>query len=169
MDDGRQDLVRDAIDVAIRSGKLGDTSATSKRIGTNPLLIAASPAYLKRSGRLKTPNDLPGHPVMIGPPLTEGVCTFEKEGRLVSIKVDAPLSANIKEAAVAGAVAGLGIVACSLWSCRAELKSGALVEILKDWDMGSVDVHAIFPAGRGAKLAARSFADFLTKDLKAHS
>jgi hypothetical protein len=39
---------------------------------------------------------------------------------------------------------------------------------LKDWDMGAAEVHAIFPAGRGAKLAARSFVDHFMRDLKAH-
>jgi hypothetical protein len=35
------------------------------------LLIAASPAYLKRAGRPKTPNELPNHLVLIGPPGTD--------------------------------------------------------------------------------------------------
>jgi DNA-binding transcriptional LysR family regulator len=64
MDDGRHDLIRGAIDVAIRSGKLEDSSATLRRVRSNPLLIAASPAYLKRAGCPKAPNDLSGHPVL---------------------------------------------------------------------------------------------------------
>jgi DNA-binding transcriptional LysR family regulator len=168
VDDGRQDLIREAIDVAIRFGKQEDSSSTTKRISTNPLLIAGSPAYLKRAGRLKTPNDLPNHPVLIGLPGTDSACSFEKEGRVVSVKVDAPLTANIRETAVAGAVAGIGLVACSLWGCRAEIKSGALQQILKDWDMGTADVHAIFPAGRGAKRAAHAFVDHFARELKAN-
>jgi DNA-binding transcriptional LysR family regulator len=167
VDDGRQDLICEGIDVAIRFGKLDDSSATAVRIGTNPLLVAASPAYLKRAGRPGTPNDLPKHSMMIGLPGTNSACSFEKDGRVVSVKADAPLSANIREAAVAGAVAGIGVVACSLWGCRAELRSGALVQILKDWDMGTAEVHAVYPAGRGVKTAARSFVAYFQKDLKA--
>jgi DNA-binding transcriptional LysR family regulator len=89
MDDGRQDLIRDAIDVAIRPGKVEDSSATLRRVGSNPLLVAASPAYLKRAGCPKTPNDLSGHPVLIGVPGSNGVCSFEKKGRTVSVKVEA--------------------------------------------------------------------------------
>jgi DNA-binding transcriptional LysR family regulator len=164
--DGRQDLIREGIDVAIRFGKLEDSSATAIRIGTNPLLVAASPAYLKRAGMPATPNDLPKFSMMVGLPGTDNACSFEKNGRVVSVKADAPLSANIREAAVAGAVAGIGIVACSLWACRAELKSKALVQILTDWDMGAAEVHAVYPAGRGVKTATRSFVDFFQKDLK---
>jgi DNA-binding transcriptional LysR family regulator len=86
----------------------------------------------------------------------------------VSLRVDAPLTGNIRDAAVAAAVAGLGIVACSLWGCRAELKSGAVVRILKDWDMGASEAHAVFPSGRGIKTAARAFVDHLAKDIKAY-
>jgi DNA-binding transcriptional LysR family regulator len=167
VDDGRQDFIRESIDVAIRFGKLEGASTTSRVIGTNPLLVAASPAYLKRAGRPKTPNDLLKHSVVIGLPGTSNVCSFEKDGRVVSVSVDAPLSANIRGAAVAAAVAGIGIVACSLWGCRAELRSGALVQILKDWDLGTAEVHAVYPAGRGAKMAARAFVEHFEKDLKA--
>jgi DNA-binding transcriptional LysR family regulator len=167
VDEGRQDLIRESIDVAIRFGKLEGSSATSRVIGTNPLLVAASPAYLKRAGRPKTPNDLPKHSVMIGLPGTSNACSFEQDGRVVSVSVDAPLSANIREAAVAGAVAGIGIVVCSLWGCRAELGSGTLVRILKDWDLGAAEVHAVYPPGRGAKMAARAFVEHFEKDLKA--
>jgi DNA-binding transcriptional LysR family regulator len=167
VDDGRLDFVRQSVDVAIRFGKLEGASTTSRVVGTNPLLIAASPAYLKRAGRPKTPNDLPKHSVMIGLPDTSNVCSFEKGGRVVSVSVDSPLTANIRGAAVAAAVAGIGIVACSLWGCRAELRSGALVQILKDWDLGTAEVHAVYPAGRGAKMAARAFVEHFEKDLKA--
>lgn len=165
MDDGRQDLVRDAIDIALRWGNR-EGAATSRRIAENPRMIVAAPAYLKRSGKPKSPDDLPSHQVLIGPPGGDGNLSFEKEGRVVSVKVDARLSGNIREAAISAAVAGMGIVACSLWGCRAELKSGALVQVLADWDLGAADVHALFPAGRGAKLAARALADHLEKDIK---
>ena len=167
VDDGRQDFIRESIDVAIRFGKLEGASTASRVIGTKPLLIAASPTYLKRAGGPKTPNDLPKHSVMIGLPGTSNVCSFEKDGRVVSVSVNSPLTANIRGAAVAAAVAGIGIVACSLWGCRAELKSGALVQILKDWDLGTAEVHAVYPAGRGAKMAARAFVEHFEKDLKA--
>jgi DNA-binding transcriptional LysR family regulator len=168
MDDGKQDLIRNAIDVAIRFGRLEDSNATFKRVGTNQRLIAGAPAYLKRAGRPKAPSELQNHPVMIGPPGSNGVCVFKKEGKSQSVRVTSPLSANINEAAVAAAVAGIGIVSCSLWGCRAELKSGTLVQILTEWEMDAVEVYALFPAGRATKLAARAFADYFAKDLKLH-
>jgi DNA-binding transcriptional LysR family regulator len=168
-DDGRLDPVRERIDVAIRLGKFNDAAAANAvPVGSNPLLLAAAPSYLNRAGSIKNPDELARHPVMIGSPNTDGVCSFERDGQFVSLRVDAPLTGNIRDAAVAAAVAGLGIVACSLWGCRAELKSGALVRILKEWDMGASEAHAVFPSGRGVKTAAHAFVAHLAKDLKAH-
>jgi DNA-binding transcriptional LysR family regulator len=168
-DDGRLDPVRERIDVAIHLGKLDDAAAANAvAIGSNPLLMAAAPSYLKRAGRIRSPDELARHPVMIGSPATDGVCSFERDGQLVSLQVEAPLTGNIRDAVVAAAVAGLGIVACSLWGCRAELRSGALVRILKEWDMGASEVHAVFPSGGGVRTAARAFVEHLAKDLKAH-
>ena len=54
-DNGHPDLARGDLDVAIRFGKPESSSATIIKIGTNPLLVASSPIYLRRFGRPKTP------------------------------------------------------------------------------------------------------------------
>jgi DNA-binding transcriptional LysR family regulator len=73
---------------------------------------------------------------------------------------------TILEGAIASAKAGLGIVALSLLSAKAELESGELVRILADWDFGSMEVNALFMAGRIVKPAARAFTDFLIGELR---
>jgi DNA-binding transcriptional LysR family regulator len=55
----------------------------------------------------------------------------------------------------------MGIVLTTLGASRRELDSGALVRVLADWDMGSVDLHAVFTAGRAAKPSARAMATYL--------
>ena len=72
----------------------------------------------------------------------------------------------IVAAAIAGAKAGLGIVASSLINAKAELESGALVRILCDWDFGSMEVNALFVSGKIIKPAARAFTDFLIGELR---
>lgn len=62
-------------------------------------------------------------------------------------------------------MAGLGLVSMSRAGCAQEIASGQLVEVLTGWDMGQVDLHAIFPAGRAAIPAARAFADFMAAEL----
>jgi DNA-binding transcriptional LysR family regulator len=64
------------------------------------------------------------------------------------------------------AVSGPGITSTSLWGCRAEIAAGTLVPILADWKIESIELHAVFTAGRAVKLSARAFADHLVKALR---
>jgi DNA-binding transcriptional LysR family regulator len=63
---------------------------------------------------------------------------------------------------VTAAVAGLGLVTMTVGGCARELADGLLVRVLRDWDMGTVVLHAVFPAGRAAKPSARAFSDFVS-------
>lgn len=160
-------LVRDAIDVAIRMGKLGDSAATYKRIGTNRRILVASPMYLSEVGALRVPADLTRHSIATGPIATNRhVWRFARDGRKVSVRIRSIISSNVNEAAVAAAVSGLGIASCGVWGCRSELESGLLVQVLEDWSLGSEPVHAVYPAGRASKLAARTFVEYLIAQLR---
>jgi DNA-binding transcriptional LysR family regulator len=54
-------LVADHIDVAIRVGRLVDSSLVCRKIGVARRVIVASPAYLDRAGRPANPADLVAH------------------------------------------------------------------------------------------------------------
>ena len=69
---------------------------------------------------------------------------------------------TLDEAAIASAVAGLGIAASSM--PREEIENGSLVHILPDWDFGSMEINALFVSGKSIKPAARAFVDFLIRE-----
>lgn len=73
----------------------------------------------------------------------------------------------VLQGAYLAAVEGMGIVLTTLPTFRREFASGALVQVLREWDLGSVDVHAVFTNGRAAKPSARAivayFADILPR------
>jgi DNA-binding transcriptional LysR family regulator len=72
----------------------------------------------------------------------------------------------VNQGAIAASVASLGIAVVALWNCRSELASGALVQVLADWQMEPFELHAVFAAGRAAKPSARAFADYLATALR---
>jgi len=162
MDDLRQDLVNESVDVALRWGVLEDSSAMARQLAVSPRLLAASPAYLARAGLPDTPESLANHEVIVGP-LGEGLKwrSFKRDGRTTSVPFGGRLTVSSKQAAIAAAAAGLGIVSIPFWLCRPELASGALVQVLADWQIEPIELHAIFAAGRAAKPSARAFADYL--------
>jgi DNA-binding transcriptional LysR family regulator len=167
LSDQRQDLVSEAVDVALRIGVLNDSNAVARRIGVTHRILAASPAYLERAGTPKIPSDLSTHAVIVGPAGvgSEG-WTFHKDGKATSVRVEGQIISSGSEGSTAAAVAGLGIVSTGHLSCRAEVTSGSLVRVLPDWAMGSADVNAVLPAGRATKPSARAFTDFLVKALR---
>jgi DNA-binding transcriptional LysR family regulator len=166
IDDRRQDLVNEGIDVALRWGALTDSNATARRLGASPRLLVASPAYLARAGSPDTPESLANHEVIVGP-LGAGSSwwSFQRDGRTSSVRVEGRLTTSTNQAATAAAVAGLGIVSLGLWNCRPELASGALVQVLADWQLKPIELHAVFAAGRAAKPSARAFVDYLASSL----
>lgn len=165
--DHRQDLVGDAVDVAVRIGTLNDSSLIAKKIGVNPRVLVASPDYLERHGRPQVPGDLVNHTVVVGPAGRgmEG-WSFSKDGKTTSVRVDGRYIVNAAEGATSAAVNGLGIVSCGFMGVMAELRAGDLVRVLDDWEMGQVDVNIILPAGKATKPSARAFTDWLAKEFQ---
>lgn len=165
--DSRQDLVGQAIDVAIRFGALEDSTMTARKLGDTPRLVAASPAYLERRGTPEKPIDLLDHDIILGPSSSgRSGWQFEKDGKVQSVRVEGQLMVTVNEGSTIAALEGMGIVSTAFWGIRSELESGRLVRILPDWSLGTVEVHALLAAGKGTKPSARAFTTYLQEKLR---
>lgn len=160
LDDERQDLVKEGVDVAFRFGALTDSTATARKLVTWPRALVAAPSYLGAAPPLNAPADLAAHAIIVGP---RGVLdwSFRKGGTTASVRLEGRLRINDLQGAYLAAVEGMGLVLTTLSAFRRELASGALVHVLPEWDLGSVDVHAVFPSGRAAKPSARAIVAYL--------
>lgn len=160
--DRPQDLVRDAVDVAIRLGRLADSTATTKLIATIPRVVVASPDYLARWGTPASPDDLVRHRIVGGTAAAVPTAwRFERDGLEAAVKLEPHFSTDENEGAIAAAVAGFGVTSTSGWACRSELESGALIRLLPEWSLAGIPVHAYFPMGRATRAAARAAIDHL--------
>lgn len=167
MSDQFQDLINENIDVALRFGALADSAAVARTIGYSRRMLVASPRYLARAGTPKSPSDLLSHSLIVGPAgAGSGGWAFKKNGRSTSIRPEGRVTATVNEGATVAAVAGLGILFTGDWGCRPELADGSLVPVLADWQMDTVEINAVFPAGRAAKRAARVFVDHLVATMQ---
>ncbi|WP_297355083.1 LysR family transcriptional regulator [Paraburkholderia sp.] len=165
--DRPQDLVKDAVDVAIRLGRLVDSSATATLITQIQRVIIASRDYVDRCGAPGRPEDLARHRIVGGPAsVVPSGWKFERAGEEVVIDLEAHFSTNENEGAVAAAVAGLGITSTTEWACRRELDDGSLVRLLAGWKTEDVPVHAYFPMGRATRAAGRAVVEHLMADLR---
>ena len=167
VDDRRQDLVIDGVDIALRFGPIADSTAVARHLATWPRIIAAAPSYVQRVGNPSEPSDLASHRAINWNAGVGSGWSFRKGDDQKTIRMDGRVMVTANEGAIAAAAAGLGIVAATSFACERELASGALVRLLPDWDMESISVNAVFASGRAAKPAARAFADFLVLALQA--
>jgi DNA-binding transcriptional LysR family regulator len=162
LEDMRRDLVRDAVDVAIRLGRLVDSSATAKLIATIPRVIVAAPTYLEQAGAPAIPSELTKHRIVGGTAsAVPSAWAFERGGERVTVDLQPHFSTNENEGAVAAAAGGLGITSTTEWACQRELSNGSLVRLLTDWKLADVPVHAYFPMGPATRAAARALVDHL--------
>jgi DNA-binding transcriptional LysR family regulator len=75
------------------------------------------------------------------------------------VTVNGPLVVTFNEVGLAAAVAGL--VSMTVGAARKEISEGLLVRALADWDMGEVELLAVFLARKAATPSARAFVDLL--------
>ncbi|BCP56090.1 transcriptional regulator [Kaistia sp. 32K] len=167
LNDDRQDLVSEAVDVALRAGPLDDSMAVARRIGTVHRVVVTAPGYLAKAGTPRVPADLSDHAIILSPAarVMEG-WTFRRDGKTASVRLKGRFILNTLDAAVAAAVAELGILSTGDLSVLQELETGRLVRILPDWEMSSVDISLVLPAGRATKPSARAFADFVEAEFR---
>ena len=93
------------IEVAIRIGGLSDTSAIATRIGALRRLVVAAPAYLKRRGEPRTPDELANHDIISFAGI-DGVARWTFGGG-IEAPIKPRLIVSTAEASIDAAVSGL--------------------------------------------------------------
>jgi DNA-binding transcriptional LysR family regulator len=165
LDDMRQNFTAEGLDVSVRFGPLADSSAVARRLGATARVIVAAPAYIAGYGMPEDPSELATHRIIVGPMTSGHSWSLIKDGKAVSVRFEGAIVTGFNEVSTASAVAGMGIACLSLAGCMRELASGELVRVLPDWDMGTIEINALFPAGRAAKPAAKQYIDYLREQV----
>lgn len=162
LDDRQLDPVREGFDLAIRLGRLEDSSLVARPLAHSRVLLCAAPDYLDRAGRPLRPDQLCTHDCLhFSLAATGRVWEFERDGELVRVALGARLDANSSLALMAAAVAGAGIARIPEFAIAGEIRSGRLEAVMADWKMPGLDVHAVMPERRYVPAKVRAFTDFL--------
>ncbi len=163
-----QDLVAEGVDVAIRLGRLADSTFGARRLATLPKFLVATPAYLEARGTPRIPADLANHDCILDPSgAGRESWTFMRRNTVVSVNVTGRIQIASGPGLYASVMAGLGVAQASSAMCEAELRSGALVALLPGYGLEPVDVHAVLPGGPRPSKKVQAFIDFLAEAFKA--
>src|SRR6266851_10331864 len=161
-------LVEEGFDVAIRAGHLVDSTLIARRLGAMKSVLVASPGYLKRHGRLKSPADLEKDPcITFGSSPTPTLWTLHFGEKKVDVRVAARLSTNDFDLMLDAARAGIGIALLPEHLLTAALLRGRLKRVLTDWSSPETPVHAVYPSARHLSPKVSAFVDVLRKEFSA--
>jgi DNA-binding transcriptional LysR family regulator len=163
LDDRQIDLLENGIDVALRMGDLGDSSMTARRIATGRRMVVAAPAYLAERGVPQVPTELAQHEAVVYLSDSGGAATwsFERDSTELSINVNGRVRVNAAEGVRAAVCAGVGVAIVSEWMFAPELASGAVEQLLPEWNLPTIDLWAVYPSGRLTSAKARAFTAFV--------
>ncbi|ATB42640.1 LysR family transcriptional regulator [Cystobacter fuscus] len=160
------DLVSEGFDLAIRIGALGDSNLVARRIGNNRRVLCASPAYLRRRGTPRSPDDLAAHDCLLlfgAKGRQDTWSLLDASGRGIDVRVRGRLESNFGELLRDAAVAGEGIAIHSIWHIADDLRAGRLRVVLPGYTLPETGIHAVMPQRRMVPPRVRAFVDFLAE------
>lgn len=156
------DLVAQGVDVALRMGKLADSSLGARYLGNNPWTVVASPKYLKTAGTPKRPTDLAHHNALVYSSVQGGdIWHFiGPRGERIDADVQGRLRSNNLSAVLAACREGLGVAALPRYVAAESMRTGKVVEVLKDFSQPDQELHAVFPSPKRVPAKVLAFVSF---------
>ena len=156
------DLVEERFDLGIRAGTLADSTLIARSLGSARWFLVATPAYLKRRGRPRSPDDLKKHDCLLfGTGIDNAGVRLENADTSVQVALSARLMVTDMDILHAVAAAGLGIALLPASRCAEDLRARRLERVLADWNAPSTPVHVVYPSTRHLSPKVKTFVEHL--------
>lgn len=160
-------LVEEGLDAAVRIGHLGDSSLVAIPLGKVRRVVCASPAYLRRRGTPRRPEDLRKHRCIRFTGLApRGEWPFRENARRVSVPIDSILTCNLADTAMDACADGLGIGAFLSYMVAPLRRAGKLAYLLEDFEIEPLPVQFLYPGSRMLSTTVRALADLCVAKLR---
>ncbi|ULT69117.1 LysR family transcriptional regulator [Pseudomonas sp. BC42] len=166
LDDQHINLVEAGVDVALRMGRLADSTLTARKIAECPRLLLATPEYLATHGEPRHPADLSEHQALIYSRGPGYLWHFFQGDQEQQVSVSGRIRVNAAEGLRAAVLAHQGLATASQWMFAPELASGAVKALLTDWQLPRQQLWAVFPGGRLVSAKARAFIEYVEQLLE---
>lgn len=156
-------LVEERVDVAVRISRAIDPNLIARPLAQCHSVLCASPAYLVAHGAPATADALAAHNCLTHHYVGKSVWQLQRDGRTVSVAVGGNISANEASLLVEAVRAGAGIAMLPIYQIGPLLESGELVQVLPDYELEVMGLHAVYASRRQLPAVMRSFLDFLVE------
>ena len=169
------DLIDGGYDLAIRIGKLSDSTMMAKKLSHRTNFVCAAPSYLDKYGTPHSLNDLSQHNCLLGTRDywhfidTDQIDTDPKTNNSVGKERNLRVSGNIQynsgHSLVDATLKGLGIVQLPDYYVQKYLASGELISLLDNYREPEESIWAIYPYNRHLSPRIRLLVDYLAERL----
>jgi len=175
LSNANEDLFGGNFDLAIRVGRLADSSHSSRTLGEFRSSLVASVGYVKEKGLPQSPAELDAHRTLALSPRDErtGRFAWDLEESLAGRKKPQVLQAEIKPVMICNdpdpilqaVLGGEGIAFLPNLFIGEPMRQGLLLQVLPEWTGAAIPVSAVYPSRRGLSPKVRVFVDFLGEQM----
>lgn len=168
LSDGYVDMVGQGFDLALRFGKVTDSTLRTRSLGQFRRIVCAAPSYIDAKGAPLTPGELTQHNCLLmrfGANL-DNVWHFGPEKKPHTVTVRGDKIVNDGSLVRQWALEGHGIVLKAENDVADDLKSGRLIALLEDYAAPPNPLQMMFPPGRAQPRRIRALADAFSAAMK---
>ncbi|WP_296659493.1 LysR family transcriptional regulator [Paraburkholderia sp.] len=169
LSDRTVDVIGEGFDMALRIGRLQDSTLVAQKLIDVRMIACCSPGYRRRRQAPATPADLAQHACLPYGQQGRAAWAFVVDGVDTSVDVQGPLRANNGEVIRDSAIAGLGIAYLPDFIVAGSVDAGLLVEVLTPFIPPPVALHAVYPRHRETSVTIRALTQFLRERLTARA
>lgn len=156
------DIVEMGLDLAVRVGKLEDSTLVAKKLATRHLYVCGSPAYFEENSPPQTLEDLKKHVLLVG---SQPHWRFVVNKEIQALTVKGRVRYNSGNALRSAAMEGLGLAQLPGYYVRDDLAKGNLIEVLPEYKDKQEAIWAVFPSNRNVAPKIRLLVDFLVQKI----
>ncbi|ASP33384.1 LysR family transcriptional regulator [Labrenzia sp. VG12] len=166
--DSRVSVVEEGLDLAVRIGALRDSALIARKLADMPLVLSASPDYLNRNGRPRSPEALATHTCLVNSNQMEpNIWRFYRSGKEHVVRMQGAVTSNSPAALAQMAIGGLGIAMSPFYPVETALREGQLERVLPDYATDTYGVYALYPPNRHLTRRLRALIDHLAAEFSA--
>jgi DNA-binding transcriptional LysR family regulator len=164
------DIVREGYDLAVRIGRLKDSTLVAKKLAVCKRVLCCSPTYAKRAGLPSTLDALKDHACIgyANVPVGERWLfeAIKPGGKPRSVLVRPRLTVDNGEAIRDAAIAGMGLTVLPTFLVADALRAGRLIPVLQDTPVVSDGIFVVYPPDRHLSTKVRALIEHLTAAFK---
>ncbi len=157
------DLAAEPVDVAIRSGHLGDSSLVSRPVFRDPLVLVASRKHAIAQRQIDTIEALRGHKAVAFRNSRTGRNEPWRFAGNASFRPARAVAASDVESVLGLVIDGLGVAQVPLYLARPSLEQGRVIEILAGQRPEPIVYSTVYLDRRLLARTVRAFVDFLAE------